>query len=303
MIRLSPFGSKHRMTSTALAALLAGVLLVATSMASPATAAPQRDNTGPTIKLSKPTRGVTYALKQQAIASYSSRDERGGSGLKNCLGTVPNGSPIETASSGLKSFMVTATDKAGDKAKVTHTYTVSECTILGTAGNDALEGTARQDVICGLGVDATIMGLGDADILEGGDGKDKLSGGAGDDTIDGGLNGDTASFQDSPAGITASSAHRLRRVEPTCGLWGMDKLGAAGGPDQLWGGAGADGLWGGRGDDRMKADSRADRLFGEDGADTLHSQDGVSGNDSLNDGADTDTKATDVTEASILNFP
>jgi RTX calcium-binding nonapeptide repeat (4 copies) len=53
----------------------------------------------------------------------------------------------------------------------------------------------------------------------------------------------------------------------------------------------------------MKADSRADRLFGEDGADTLHSQDGVSGNDSLNGGADTNTKATDVKEASILNFP
>ena len=53
----------------------------------------------------------------------------------------------------------------------------------------------------------------------------------------------------------------------------------------------------------MKADSGTDRLFGEDGADALHSQDGVSASGSLNGGAGADTQATDVTEASILNFP
>jgi hypothetical protein len=37
--------------------------------------------------------------------------------------------------------------------------------------------------------------------------------------------------------------------------------------------------------------------------DALNSQDGVSGNDSLNGGAGTDTKVTDATEKSIIGFP
>ncbi len=47
----------------------------------------------------------------------------------------------------------------------------------------------------------------------------------------------------------------------------------------------------------------ADNLYGEDGDDTVNSRDSVSGNDSLDGGAGTDTKVTDATEKSIVGFP
>jgi hypothetical protein len=44
-------------------------------------------------------------------------------------------------------------------------------------------------------------------------------------------------------------------------------------------------------------------LYGEDGNDALNSQDGISGNDSPNGGAGTDTKVTHPTENAIVGFP
>jgi hypothetical protein len=61
---------------------------------------------------------------QQIAASFSCADEPNGSGLASCNGTVPNGSPIDTATPGQKTFTVTATDKAGNSASLTRTYTV-----------------------------------------------------------------------------------------------------------------------------------------------------------------------------------
>jgi hypothetical protein len=58
-------------------------------------------------------------------AAYSCQDESGGSGLKSCQGTVANGSAIDTASSGTKTFTVTATDNAGNQNSITRTYSVS----------------------------------------------------------------------------------------------------------------------------------------------------------------------------------
>jgi Ca2+-binding RTX toxin-like protein len=55
------------------------------------------------------------------------------------------------------------------------------CTIVGTAGPDALAGTSGRDVICGLG---------GADRIDGGGGNDVLLGGAGNDTLEGNLGRD-----------------------------------------------------------------------------------------------------------------
>jgi hypothetical protein len=48
---------------------------------------------------------------------------------------------------------------------------------------------------------------------------------------------------------------------------------------------------------------RGDSLFEQDGDVAVNSKDGVSGNDSLDGGADTDTKTTDAIEKSIVGFP
>lgn len=276
------------------------------------TSAADADSTKPTVALQAPAEGATYALDQDVEAGYSCVDETGGSGLKSCVGTAADGAPVDTSSAGQKSFTVTATDNAGNSSSVTHTYTVSECTVLGTAGRDVLVGTEGADVICGLGGNDVVKGLGGDDALKGGEGYD------------------TASFEDSAQGIVASltdgtatgegedefvdvesllgstyddaltgSDHYNRLI----GNDGADTLRGLGGADSLYGWSGQDELFGGAGRDKLVGGSRADKLYGEDGDDSLNSHDGINGNDSLNGGAGTDAKTTDATEASVVNFP
>jgi Ca2+-binding RTX toxin-like protein len=65
-------------------------------------------------------------------------------------------------------------------------HEVSDCTIVGTPGDDTIDGTEHADVICGLGGDDEINGLGGADRVFGGHGKDVLNGGDDADLLDGG---------------------------------------------------------------------------------------------------------------------
>ncbi|MDD1651078.1 MAG: PxKF domain-containing protein, partial [Methylococcaceae bacterium] len=82
------------------------------------------DTTPPTITLTTPAEGAVYLLGQTVNADYACQDESGGSGLASCVGDVPNGSPIDTGSIGVKTFTVNAADNAGNTASVTHTYRV-----------------------------------------------------------------------------------------------------------------------------------------------------------------------------------
>jgi Ca2+-binding RTX toxin-like protein len=288
------------------------------------------DVTKPTITLPAPSADATYTLRQDVKARYSCHDEVGGSGLKSCEGTVLNGSSIDTASAGQKSFTVTATDNAGNSTSVTRTYTVSECTILGTEGMDNLVGTEGDDVICGLAGYDTIKGLDGNDILRGGDGRDKLYGGPGDDALDGGPGTDGVDFAGSSSGVVASlvtntasgeGSDTLTSVESLNGSRYADELtgsananylyGASGadtllgleGADTLSGAYGNDTMQGGAANDKLNGGAGADDLLGEEDDDALKSQDGVSGNDSLDGGTGTDTMVKDATEASIVNIP
>ena len=89
-------------------------------------AAPPPENTKPSITLTTPADGATYSLNQAVNANYSCQDEAGGSGIESCQGTVANGSAIDTASTGSKTFTVTATDNAGNQNSLTRTYSVAE---------------------------------------------------------------------------------------------------------------------------------------------------------------------------------
>ena len=82
------------------------------------------DVTAPAIALATPSQGAVYDLGQQVAASYSCKDEDGGSGLATCSGTVGNGENVDTSSVGEKSFSVSATDNAGNPASRTVTYRV-----------------------------------------------------------------------------------------------------------------------------------------------------------------------------------
>ncbi|MBI3647321.1 MAG: Ig-like domain repeat protein [Actinobacteria bacterium] len=80
------------------------------------------DTTAPAVDLETPPDLAWYLVGQTAYAKYSCADD-GGSGLATCRGTVPSGSPIDTTL-GPHSFTVTATDGAGNRTSVTHSYVV-----------------------------------------------------------------------------------------------------------------------------------------------------------------------------------
>jgi Ca2+-binding RTX toxin-like protein len=188
----------------------------------------------------------------------------------------------------------------------------TNCTKTGTTNAETISGTSGADVICGGGGNDTINGLGGNDIVKGEGGADKLIGGVGNDTLDGGLATDTASYSPSLSAVTASlainsstgeGADTFAGVENLLGSSKADTLTGSGANNTLTGGGGNDTERGGAGSDKVVGSGGADLLYGEGGADTVNSKDGVNANDSLNGGGGTDTKVTDTTEKSIVNFP
>ena len=87
------------------------------------------DLTDPTVDLVAPPDGAAYPLDQIVDAEYFCADNAGGSGIAavdGCVGTVVDGSPIDTSALGDHLFTVTATDVAGNTSEVTHAYTVAD---------------------------------------------------------------------------------------------------------------------------------------------------------------------------------
>jgi hypothetical protein len=93
-----------------------------------------RSNTGtlsvvdllaPVIQIGTPGDHAVFTVGQRVAAAYSCAEELNGSGLATCSGPVANGAPIDTSSPGQKTFTVNASDKAGNVASLTRTYTVA----------------------------------------------------------------------------------------------------------------------------------------------------------------------------------
>ncbi|MEP6638887.1 MAG: IPT/TIG domain-containing protein [Chloroflexota bacterium] len=81
------------------------------------------DKKPPVITITTPASGATYIINQPVAAAYGCTD--GGSGLAMCVGTVANGSNINTSSVGTKMFIVNATDNVGNASSTTYTYYVT----------------------------------------------------------------------------------------------------------------------------------------------------------------------------------
>ncbi len=85
------------------------------------------DVTDPTVVLTTPPAVWQYYARNQAVtADFSCTDESGGSGIATCVGTVPDGQLVPTATLGQQSFTVTATDRAGNTGTRTHHYVVAD---------------------------------------------------------------------------------------------------------------------------------------------------------------------------------
>ena len=82
----------------------------------------QFDTTPPVVSITTPAGGATYTLNQSVIAAYACSDVD--STAVTCVGTMPNGSPIDTASTGLKTFTAVGTDQANNQASASATYSV-----------------------------------------------------------------------------------------------------------------------------------------------------------------------------------
>jgi hypothetical protein len=80
------------------------------------------DTTTPVITLDMPVDGMNILLYGNVNAIYSVTDD--GSGVNMVTATVPDGSLIDTASVGTKTFTVDAVDNAGNSATKKVTYHV-----------------------------------------------------------------------------------------------------------------------------------------------------------------------------------
>ena len=65
-----------------------------------------------------------YTLGQKVVAGYSCADEPNGSGVASCEGTLPVGARLDTSRFGAKTFTVRTSDKAGNAASKSVSYTV-----------------------------------------------------------------------------------------------------------------------------------------------------------------------------------
>lgn len=80
------------------------------------------DTTPPTITVTRPADGAVYWANVPLAAAYTCADAE--SGIATCAGDAANGGGLDTSHTGSHTFTVTATDKAGNQATVTHGYTV-----------------------------------------------------------------------------------------------------------------------------------------------------------------------------------
>jgi X-Pro dipeptidyl-peptidase len=76
----------------------------------------------PAVKIVTPPDGATYRLGKVVRAFYNCSDAL--TTIASCVGTVPQGSPIDTSTAGDHTFTVTATDADGTTTTVTNHYTV-----------------------------------------------------------------------------------------------------------------------------------------------------------------------------------
>ena len=86
------------------------------------------DATPPEITVTTPAAGAVYGVGELVTAAYSCADEPNGSGLDSCVGSVPNGTAVDTESVGEKTFTVDASDEAGNTASKTVNYSVADRT-------------------------------------------------------------------------------------------------------------------------------------------------------------------------------
>lgn len=94
------------------------------------------DGTPPTITVTSPVHGQTYAPNSTLKFTYSCTDNVG---TPTCVGDAPNGTTLDTSMSGTHQLRVTSTDAAGNTAAQYVSYTIADPTVSVT-GDSVSEG-------------------------------------------------------------------------------------------------------------------------------------------------------------------
>jgi hypothetical protein len=81
------------------------------------------DVTPPNIVITTPVANATYTIGTVLPASFACTDP-GGSGVVSCVGSTPNGMPVDTSTTGNHTFSVTSVDATLNSSTVTLTYKV-----------------------------------------------------------------------------------------------------------------------------------------------------------------------------------
>ncbi len=89
------------------------------------------DRGAPRIEIRSPAEGAVFTAGAQVEADYECSDEPAGTGVTSCVGDVPDGAPLDTASPGPHSFTVDATDGAGNSSSSTVSYEVVPAAVFG----------------------------------------------------------------------------------------------------------------------------------------------------------------------------
>jgi Ca2+-binding RTX toxin-like protein len=144
------------------------------------------------------------------------------------------------------SVLACASALAAPAEALVTTSTGVGCTVVGSAGPDALAGTPGRDVICGRGGDDVIRGMGGDDLIDASAGADRVYGGTGNDRL-----------------VGATGADRLDGGD------GSDRISGAEGADVILGGGGADTINGGDDGDRIDGGPLNDEIAGQGGDDTV----------------------------------
>jgi Tol biopolymer transport system component len=147
----------------------------------------------------------------------------------------------------------------------------TDCTIVGTAGDDVIEGTSGPDVICGRGGSDVIDARGGDDLVFGEGGDDVLDGGAGADDLRGGSDVDTLDYESSADAVVVDLAARSASGGDAAGdvFRGFEGLRGSAFGDFLTGDEDANALSGLAGEDVLTGGGGGDVLDGDDGADLV----------------------------------
>jgi uncharacterized UPF0146 family protein len=87
-----------------------------------------RDVTDPAIQIGSPVDGGIFSMDETVLADFACADNRSGSGIKTCAGTVPRGAAIDTSTLGRHVFDVQAVDRSGNTSSHQVSYTVIDVT-------------------------------------------------------------------------------------------------------------------------------------------------------------------------------